>query len=496
MARFEDRHGAAKPTCRQLSVAKGAKPANGGSTGAKPVDPPAETVAFAPAAADILKLVGDGVISSDAEGRILVFNPAASQIFGYSEDEALGRPIEMLLPDRLRERHAEDLQGFAQRHGRATRLMGRRREVIGRRRNGEEFPLEATLSREIVRDALILSVVVRDITQRREREAALAERSRELEETERRLRLTLEAGQMGSWEWRIGSGVFRADAIARRLWDMPRNGDLTLASLRRDDLSELWETIWRSARQPGEFETEAHVRPLDGLSRWVLTKGAVLLADDGGPRTVVGVTFDVTERRNAEEQRRLITSELDHRMKNMLALINAIISMSGAGSSVEDYKRSLRQRIGAIAQTHRLLVESGWTGTTVAELVQSELEVYGYPSQETIAASGPEVALEPGAAMALGLVIHELGTNAGKYGALSRPGGRVHLRWQVDLNATGPHLVLRWSESGGPAVAPPERRGFGSTLIERMLTLRGAAVALDYEPGGLVCRIDLPVSAF
>ena len=456
-------------------------------------DEVARVGAFAPSAADILKLVGDGIISIDAEGRILVFNRAATQIFGYREGEVLGEPVEMLLPERFRERHGEDVRGFASDGPTGARLMGRRREVAGRRRSGEEFPLEATLSREIVGDEPILTVVVRDVTERRRREAALAERSRELEETERRLRLTLEAGQMGSWEWRVGADSFGADAIARRLWDLPRTGPLSLAALRRDDLARLWEAMRGSVRERREFEVEMPVQPLDGPSRWVLMKGAVLADAAGGPRAVVGVSFDVTERRNAEEQRRLITSELNHRMKNMLTLVNSIISMSGSGPAVEDYKRALRRRIGAVAQTHRLLVESGWTGTTVGELVRAELAAYGYPEGEAIAAAGPEAALDPGAGIALGLVLHELATNAAKYGALVRPAGRVNLRWQVNLSAAGPRLELHWTETGGPEVTPPVRRGFGSTLIERMLTLRGATVDLDYARGGLACRIEMPV---
>ena len=368
--------------------------------------------------------------------------------------------------------------------------MGSRREVSGRRKNGEEFPLEATLSREIVDEMPILTVVIRDVTIRRQHEAALALRSRELEETERRLRLTLEAGHMGSWEWLIASDGLHADAITRRLWALQTRGVVTIKDLRRDDLMPLADALGQAADQGREFETELQVTQADGTKSWALAKGTVLFDSDGQARAVVGVTFDITERRNKEEQRQLVTSELNHRMKNMLTLVNSIISMSGTTASVEDYKGVLRHRIGALAQTHRLLLDSGWTGATLAELARTELQAYGYPDNEAITMEGPHVAVEPGFGITLGLVLHELGTNAAKYGALSAPGGRVHLGWHLSIRNGRQQLVIEWVERDGPIVKKPARRGFGSTLIERTLTLSGATVKLVYDPSGVSCRIE------
>ena len=453
-----------------------------------------KTAGFSPSASDILNLVGDGIISTDAAGRVLVFNRAAEEIFGYAAGEVLGNPVDMLLPERFRHTHLHDVERFARDPAASgNRLMGHRRPVSGLRKNGDEFPLEATLSREMVCEAPILTVVIRDVTARRQREAALARRTRELEETGSRLRLTLEAGRMGSWEWRSGSDRLHADPITQRLWALPTGRITAMRDLRRDHLMPLADALAQAVAKGGEFEIELQVPHPDGSLGWALVKGAVLFDDDGQALTVVGITFDVTERRKADEQRQLVTSELNHRMKNMLTLINSIVSMSGTTTSVEDYKRVLRQRIGAVAQTHRLLLDSGWAGASLAELASAELQVYGYPESAAITLTGPHVALEPGIGITLGLVLHELGTNAAKYGALSASGGRVHLEWHIGVPNGRRQVLIEWVESGGPIVAQPVHRGFGSTLIERVLTLSGAAVDIRYDTGGLTCRIDLPL---
>lgn len=372
--------------------------------------------------------------------------------------------------------------------------MGRQRAVSGRRSNGEEFPLEATLSHAAVDGAAILTAVVRDISERRRSEALLAERGRELAEAEQRLRLSLEVGQIGSWQWQIDTDRLEVDPIARRLWRLPPSGPLALADVERADLAPLTEALRRAASGQGGFDLEMPVVRSDGILRWSLVKGAVFVDRAGRVLTVTGVISDATERRDADEQRRLVLHELNHRMKNMLTLVNSIIAMGGEpGDSLDDFKRSLRQRIGAIAETHRLLLESDWTSATVGELVRAELEAYGFPENGRIRASGPLLALDPGNAIALGLVLHELATNAVKYGALGSAGGSVDLRWHVSSPEGRREMTLEWAEQGGPPVVQPTRRGFGSTLIERMMTLRGARVSLDYDPAGLRCRIDLPV---
>ncbi|MCQ0989357.1 sensor histidine kinase [Jiella marina] len=472
---------------------KGGKPMAEWETGV-PIDREKKVCRQAAMAPDLLDIIGDGVVSTDQSGRILIFNRAAEEIFGFAAEEVLGRPVEVLMPDRFHAGHIRHVRTLASSASFATRLMGHRRSVMGRRRNGEEFPLEATLSRSVLDGAPILTVVIRDVTERRRQEAELAASRQVLADAERRLRLALEAGSMGVWEWHRATDRLDADPLARRLWGLPETGPLRRADLDHGSAAGLGTAVDRVAEEGGETELELQTTQADGSRRWVLIKGAVFTPDTADAATIVGVTFDVTERATAEEQRRLIIGELDHRMKNLLAMINAIIAMSGSqGMSLPDYKRALLARMGALSQTHNLLVAGHWTGTTLQDLIAGEMGAYGYPEGDRVVVSGPDVPLGPGLGLAMGLALHELATNAAKYGALSASGGRVTMDWSLRAGRGETRLAFEWRESGGPPVEPPTRRGFGSVLIERMMRLRGAEVAIDYAPEGLCCRIDLPV---
>ena len=157
--------------------------------------------ASAASGSDILALIGDGVVSTDGSGRILLFNRAAEEIFGYEADEILGETVEILLPRRFRARHVSDVKAFEADSEATRRIMGHRREVLGQRKNGEEFPVEATLSRHVLSGNTTLTVVIRDVSERRHLEQQLETRNRELAANESRLRLALEGGRMGTWEW-------------------------------------------------------------------------------------------------------------------------------------------------------------------------------------------------------------------------------------------------------------------------------------------------------
>ncbi len=196
-----------------------------------------------------------------------------------------------------------------------------------------------------------------------------------------------------------------------------------------------------------------------------------------------------------EEQsaiRNTLTRELNHRVKNTLANVLSIIALTRRrGGSLDEFADGLDGRIRALSATHDLLTMSDWGATPIRALVEAELHPYAFEVEHTVRIEGPEVELAPNDALSLGLAIHELATNAAKYGALSRPGGRVEVSW-VRL---GEDLVeVTWQESGGPEVKRPERRGFGTDLIERVVAqeLR-QPVKLDFLPGGLRCLLTIPV---
>ena len=216
------------------------------------------------------------------------------------------------------------------------------------------------------------------------------------------------------------------------------------------------------------------------------------LDPSGRPVGLHAIARDVTERRRAEERQRLLVNELNHRVKNTLALVQGLALQSFKdGRDVPDARDAFEQRLAALAAAHDLLTRESWEGATLDELVREALGLYN-GHEARIEWNGPAVRLNPKAAVSLVMAFHELCTNASKYGALSVPGGRVSVSWDV---AGSDRLAIEWRECGGPPVAEPARRGFGFRMIERALAADLAGRArLDFEPDGLVCRIDASLS--
>jgi light-regulated signal transduction histidine kinase (bacteriophytochrome) len=205
------------------------------------------------------------------------------------------------------------------------------------------------------------------------------------------------------------------------------------------------------------------------------------------------ITDAARERKLAADRDQLMMAELDHRVKNTLANIEALVIQTSIGAdSLSAFVKGLAARIQSMAKAHSLLSQSRWEGVSINNLLMEELAPY-IREHAMCEIAGPDLVLTSKSALALSLAIHELCTNAAKYGAFSTPSGRVAIRWL--LNGSG-GLDLSWTESGGPVVMAPARRGFGSTLIERALAMEtdGQAV-LHYLPGGVVCDVALPRSA-
>lgn len=197
---------------------------------------------------------------------------------------------------------------------------------------------------------------------------------------------------------------------------------------------------------------------------------------------------DVTDRVFAQEQQKLLIDELNHRVKNTLATVQAIADQTlRTTADPASFRSAFESRLMALSATHDLLTAEGWRSAGLRDVLLGEMRPYGV---ERYSLDGPEVPLAPSQAVALGLLIHELTTNAAKYGALSTAAGRVAVRWTVE----GGVLALTWTETGGPPVSPPTRQGFGSRLIERSLEgALGGKAKLDYRPEGLACSVRLPL---
>jgi len=211
---------------------------------------------------------------------------------------------------------------------------------------------------------------------------------------------------------------------------------------------------------------------------------------DGGQRFFTGVIRDVTARKHAEELQRLMINELNHRVKNTLATVQSVAGQTLRNAdSMDEARENLTRRLLALARGHDILTRESWDGAELANIVQAVVAAHG--EAERFVLDGPTVRLPPKATLALSMALHELMTNAAKYGALSNEAGRVVLTWRRTKGEAGERLCLTWEEIDGPVVSTPSRQGFGSRLITGGLARElGGSVTLDYPPGGVVCQID------
>jgi two-component sensor histidine kinase len=240
------------------------------------------------------------------------------------------------------------------------------------------------------------------------------------------------------------------------------------------------------------FELEHMVVRADGSRGWALSRAVPILDEADAIIEWFGAASDVTERRQAEEQRKLLLRELNHRVKNTLATVQSIAMQTLQDGCPKEVRLKLQERLISLARAHDVLTAEHWRAADLHEIARAALAPHGAAMESgRLGIEGPTVRLGPKAALALALALHELATNAVKYGALSGPSGRVALRWRAE----GGELHLEWREAGGPPVAPPRRKGFGSRLLERGLVLElDARIERAFPPTGAVCTMVLPLA--
>jgi PAS domain S-box-containing protein len=199
------------------------------------------------------------------------------------------------------------------------------------------------------------------------------------------------------------------------------------------------------------------------------------------------IARDITERKRSQEQIATLAREAEHRSKNLLATVQATVMLSQSDTS-EGLKRAIEGRIRALANVHSLFVQTRWIGADLSMIAAQELAPYSEIDKQRVHIDGPPLLLEPNTAQVIAVILHELATNAAKYGALSAANGRVDLKW---LNEADGQLYLRWTEVGGPAIQEPTHKGFGGRIIERMIAQQSGKTRFDWRAEGLVCEITL-----
>jgi PAS domain S-box-containing protein len=328
----------------------------------------------------------------------------------------------------------------------------------------------------------------------RARTAELEASTARLLESEQRRSLAIAAGNMGSWDWDWISGDWIWDDGQYRIFGVdPQEFVVNLANVQAllfpDDIEELAKVVEHFSNGSKAYETEFRVRRPNGEVRWCI--GTAAASVDGNDRVirVSGVTIDITERKRAEQRQSLLSREVDHRGKNALALVQSIVRLTRA-ESIRDYSKAVEGRIAALARVHTILSLSSWESAELSGLVAEELAPFA-TREARISAVGPKVRLTPATAQTLALALHELATNAAKYGALSSLHGRVNLTWQQAAD----QLELEWQEDGGPVVQVPAARGFGTrSVIASIESQLGGRAQFDWRPAGLCCRLSVPLN--
>jgi PAS domain S-box-containing protein len=336
------------------------------------------------------------------------------------------------------------------------------------------------------------AAIVRDVAERSWAAVERAQAEQSLRESEDHYRHAVELNPQVAWT-SLPDG--RLNRVARRWFEWTGTtglGGSWKEGMHPDDHAKTLGE-WDRCLATGEpYDVEHRVKRLDGGYRWARSRAFPRRDSKGNIILWYGNTEDIHERKVAEEHQRLLINELNHRVKNTLASVQAIAFQTLRGEApLAEARSRFEARLMALSAAHNLLTEENWAGASLERLVRDSVEHLGGESGRFDVAGEP-LRLAPRAALGLAMALHELGTNAAKYGALSVEGGRVGIEWTLD----GERLHLEWRESGGPPVAAPKRRGFGSRLIERGLEADlGGAAALHFEPAGLRCEINASLDA-
>jgi PAS domain S-box-containing protein len=446
-------------------------------------------------AAAVLEQIPDGVIVADRDGRIVFVNEAAERLHGvsslgigpegYTEAYGLftlsGEPFPSADLPLARAARGETV---SEARWRIRRPDGSDLVAIG---NARPYYDSAGVQQGAI-------LTLRDDSARHAAELALAE-------SEARFRTIADCAPAPVWVTGPNGVEFanRAYSLFARRPVEELLGHSWVGLVHEEDIPAILELRAQAWQTGSPYGWEARFRRSDGEWLWIHASCAPRVDANGEVKGYVGMAVDVTESRRAEAELRdserhlrLMVDELNHRVKNTLAIVQGLAQQSFRGGGVSiDVRGSFEGRLAALAAAHDLLTRKNWEGAELRDLVVAVVAAH---CGERVAIAGPAVHLPPKLAVTLALALHELCTNAVKYGALAVSGGRVTVAW----TGGGDHLALRWTESGGPPVKPPSRRGFGTRMIERALAAEaGGGAKLHFRRAGLVCEIeaDLPPRA-
>jgi len=428
--------------------------------------------------AELLTLSYEPMLTWRLGGPIEFWNAGAERLYGFAKDEAVGRTSHGL----LRTEFPIDFADLRSQLRDSRNWIGELRHVC---KDGREVVVESRM--QLFGDDLVLEAN-RDITERRKIEVALLESEQRL----RWLASLVESSDDAIVSKNLDGIITSWNSGAERIFGYPASeaiGQPITLVIPEDRQSEEREILTRIRRgeRIDHFET---VRRGKHGSSIVVSLTVSPVKDAKGK--IVGaskIARDITEQKRNQDMITTLAREAEHRSKNLLATTLATVNLSQS-SSLDGLKQAIAGRIQALANVCSLFVASRWIGAELSAIATQELAPYSEIDSERVLVDGPQILLEPGVAQAIAVTLHELATNAAKYGALSQPNGQVCLKWS---HTTDGQLRLLWTERRGPAVQKPSRNGVGTRIVEGMITQLKGEVRFDWRKDGLVCEMTLQV---
>lgn len=424
-----------------------------------------------------------GVYAADADFRLVLVSDGAQETF-KNVRPLIGRE----LGEALRIVWAEPFASEAIEHFRHTLATGEpyhATNTIELRRDIERVDAYDWKVERVMMPDGRYGVVCHfyDLSERQRYEAALLQ-------SEERLRLSLSASNAGAWSWMLERDEIDCspETYALHGIDSAKGGSYSawMEVIHPDDRTAVMEAARKTLDgEVPEYHVEYRVILADGTIRWLLGVGNVERDEAGKAVKLGGINLDITQRKQSEEHTKFLTEEVNHRSKNLLAVVQAMARQSAKKTRPAEFVDALTERLSSLSVNQSLLVESLWQGVEMRDLVRSQLAHFENFTGERITFEGPPISLNPRASQTIGMVIHELATNAAKYGALSNTDGKVGIKWVIRGNVLDGVFQLSWIESDGPRCVPPKRKGFGHTVIVEMAeqALQGEITLLYMESG-------------
>jgi PAS domain S-box-containing protein len=428
--------------------------------------------------ADLLMLSHEPMFAWKLDGAIEFWNTGAERLYGFAANEAVGRSSHSL----LKTKHPTDLTELLSQLRNARSWAGELRHTC---KDGHEVIVDSRM--QLLGDDTVLEVN-RDVTEVRMLSAALQDHELRL----RALAAIVESSDDAIVSKNLDGIIMSWNKGAQRVFGYTAEeavGRPIMIVIPQDRQSEEREILTRIRRgeRIDHFET---IRQRKDGSLIVVSLTVSPVKNPYGK--IIGaskIARDITEQKRNQDLISTLAREAEHRSKNLLATVQAAVHLSHADTP-EGLKKAIDGRIQALANVHSTLVKTRWIGADLSAIATQELAPYSETNQQRVQISGPPILLEPNAAQAIAVTLHELATNAAKYGALSVTNGRVNLNW---FHTEDGHLHLRWTETGGPKVQEPSRKGFGGRIIELMIGQQSGKTSFDWRSDGLVCEISLRV---